>query len=96
VTTFSRHPLIAACAGNIYRYEISTGKAISDDYRYPERFNAEAVVASLLQVIEPFLLQQGLIQRTPRGRMLAAKAWMHLGLDAPKPMVRNDLFESKK
>ena len=48
------------------------------------------------EVIEPFLLQQGLIQRTPRGRMLAAKAWMHLGLDAPKPMVRNDLFESKK
>ena len=31
------------------------------------------------EVIEPFLLQQGLIQRTPRGRMLAAKAWTHLG-----------------
>jgi Holliday junction DNA helicase RuvB len=48
------------------------------------------------EVIEPFLLQQGLIQRTPRGRMLAAKAWMHLGLDAPKPVVQNDLFEGKK
>ena len=36
------------------------------------------------EVIEPFLLQQGLIQRTPRGRMLAQKAWMHLGLTAPK------------
>ena len=34
------------------------------------------------EVIEPFLLQQGLIQRTPRGRMLAAKAWTHLGLAA--------------
>lgn len=34
-------------------------------------------------VIEPFLLQQGLIQRTPRGRMLAAKGWSHLGLTAP-------------
>ena len=32
------------------------------------------------EVIEPFLLQQGLIQRTPRGRMLAARAWTHLGL----------------
>ena len=34
------------------------------------------------EVIEPFLLQQGLIQRTPRGRMLAPRAWSHLGLAA--------------
>lgn len=39
---------------------------------------------SLEDVIEPFLLQQGLIQRTPRGRMLAHKAWDHLGMAAPK------------
>ncbi|EPX80762.1 Holliday junction branch migration DNA helicase RuvB [Litoreibacter arenae] len=39
---------------------------------------------ALEEVIEPFLLQQGLIQRTPRGRMLAQKAWTHLGLDAPR------------
>ena len=45
---------------------------------------------SLEEVIEPFLLQQGLIQRTPRGRMLTAGAWRHLGLDAPKG--QNDLF----
>ena len=36
------------------------------------------------EVIEPYLLQQGLIQRTPRGRMLAPRAWSHLGL-APPP-----------
>ena len=36
------------------------------------------------EVIEPYLLQQGLIQRTPRGRMLAAKAWAHLGMPAPE------------
>ena len=35
-------------------------------------------------VIEPFLLQQGFIQRTPRGRMACAKAYEHLGLTAPK------------
>ena len=46
---------------------------------------------SLEDVIEPYLLQQGLIQRTPRGRMLAAKAWTHLGMDAPKS--GGDLFE---
>ncbi|NDR55085.1 Holliday junction branch migration DNA helicase RuvB [Aliiruegeria sabulilitoris] len=40
---------------------------------------------ALEEVIEPYLLQQGLIQRTPRGRMLARKAWQHLGLDVPQP-----------
>ncbi|WP_147125722.1 Holliday junction branch migration DNA helicase RuvB [Shimia ponticola] len=42
------------------------------------------------EVIEPYLLQQGLIQRTPRGRMLAQKAWDHLGMPAPKGQT--DLF----
>ena len=37
------------------------------------------------EVIEPYLLQQGLIQRTPRGRMLGRDGWRHLGLEAPKP-----------
>ncbi len=36
------------------------------------------------EVIEPYLLQTGLIARTPRGRMLAARAWRHLGLEAPR------------
>jgi Holliday junction DNA helicase RuvB len=35
-------------------------------------------------VVEPFLLQQGLIQRTPRGRVLSSSAWKHLGLAAPR------------
>ncbi|MEL7345188.1 MAG: Holliday junction branch migration DNA helicase RuvB [Pseudomonadota bacterium] len=42
------------------------------------------------EVIEPFLLQQGLIQRTPRGRMLATRAWQHLGLAPPEGQT--DLF----
>ena len=46
---------------------------------------------ALEEVIEPFLLQQGLIQRTPRGRMLAQKAWQHLGMSAPKR--ESDLFD---
>ncbi|MAN14879.1 MAG: Holliday junction branch migration DNA helicase RuvB [Dinoroseobacter sp.] len=44
------------------------------------------------EVIEPFLLQQGLIARTPRGRMLASKGWSHLGLDAPKSPDQASLF----
>jgi len=34
-------------------------------------------------IIEPFLLQQGLIQRTPRGRLLTGNAFKHLGLAEP-------------
>ncbi|MCF6444975.1 Holliday junction branch migration DNA helicase RuvB [Nereida sp. MMG025] len=49
---------------------------------------------ALEEVIEPYLLQQGLIQRTPRGRMLAQKAWDHLGMAAPKGTGKDtgDLF----
>jgi len=38
-------------------------------------------------VIEPFLMQEGLIQRTPRGRMLAQQGWSYLGLEAPRVAV---------
>ncbi|MGB0843316.1 MAG: Holliday junction branch migration DNA helicase RuvB [Alphaproteobacteria bacterium] len=34
-------------------------------------------------VIEPYLLQQGLLQRTPRGRMMTERAWDHLGMVRP-------------
>ena len=34
-------------------------------------------------VIEPYLLQQGFIQRTPRGRVACARAYAHLGLETP-------------
>jgi Holliday junction DNA helicase RuvB len=41
----------------------------------------------------PYLLQQGLLQRTPRGRLLTRAAWRHLGLAAPAPSgVDADLF----
>jgi Holliday junction DNA helicase RuvB len=46
-------------------------------------------------VIEPFLMQQGFIQRTPRGRLACAKAYAHLGL-APPPApsaVQSSLFD---
>lgn len=35
-------------------------------------------------VIEPYLMQKGFVQRTPRGRMLSAKGYQHLGLPAPQ------------
>jgi len=35
------------------------------------------------EVVEPFLMQQGFVQRTPRGRILSSAAYGHLGLKAP-------------
>ena len=34
-------------------------------------------------VLEPYLIQQGYIMRTPRGRVLTQHAYQHFGLDAP-------------
>ncbi len=39
-------------------------------------------------VYEPYLLQSGLLQRTPRGRAATARAWVHLGLEAPTGAAR--------
>jgi len=38
---------------------------------------------TLEEVVEPYLLQQGLLQRTPRGRMLSPTGYRHLGLTPP-------------
>jgi Holliday junction DNA helicase RuvB len=37
------------------------------------------------EIVEPFLIQQGFVQRTPRGRLLTPNAFRHLGLDPPAP-----------
>ncbi|MCL6608836.1 MAG: Holliday junction branch migration DNA helicase RuvB [Geminicoccaceae bacterium] len=42
---------------------------------------------TLEETVEPFLLQQGLLQRTPRGRMLTLAAWRHLDLAPPRALL---------
>ena len=45
------------------------------------------------EIIEPYLIQQSLVQRTPRGRMLTPQAYAHLGLPAPsRSPEQNALF----
>ncbi|MFA6280083.1 MAG: Holliday junction branch migration DNA helicase RuvB [Bdellovibrionales bacterium] len=46
----------------------------------------------LEEVIEPYLIQQGLLQRTPRGRMMTETGYKHLGLTVPKTIQTNLLF----
>ncbi len=43
-------------------------------------------------VIEPYLIQQGYLQRTPRGRVATQAAWRHLGL-VPAKLPASDLFD---
>ena len=43
-------------------------------------------------IIEPYLIQQGFLQRTPRGRVLAANAWRHLGMEAPRDAAQQALL----
>ena len=43
-------------------------------------------------VAEPFLVREGFIVRTPRGRAASAKAWRHLGLRMPRTAVAQDVL----
>ena len=45
-------------------------------------------VETLEDVIEPYLMQIGLLARTARGRQLTAGAWRHLGMEPPAPAVQ--------
>jgi Holliday junction DNA helicase RuvB len=45
-------------------------------------------------VIEPYLIQQGYLMRTPRGRVAGKLAYQHYGLKVPERLNTPDLFES--
>jgi len=48
------------------------------------------------EIIEPYLIQQGLVQRTPRGRLLTPHAFRHLGLaEPPRPAAAPSLFDEE-
>ena len=44
-------------------------------------------------VLEPYLIQQGFLQRTPRGRIATPAAWRHFGLTSPDRPTGLDLFD---
>jgi Holliday junction DNA helicase RuvB len=59
----------------------------------------ETLAASLAEerdtiedVIEPYLIQQGYLMRTPRGRVVTARTYGHLGLAAPDQVGQLDLI----
>jgi holliday junction DNA helicase RuvB len=49
------------------------------------------------EIVEPFLMQQGFVQRSPRGRILTGAAFAHIGLPAPpQSAVQPQLFEEEE
>ncbi|MDX8398818.1 MAG: Holliday junction branch migration DNA helicase RuvB [Gallionellaceae bacterium] len=44
-------------------------------------------------VLEPYLIQQGYLQRTPRGRIATANAYLHFGLAQPRSQVVKELWD---
>ncbi|MGZ0229598.1 MAG: Holliday junction DNA helicase RuvB C-terminal domain-containing protein, partial [Acidimicrobiales bacterium] len=50
---------------------------------------------TLEDVYEPFLIQQGMLMRTPRGRVATPAAWEHMQITPPSPVTpasQTDLF----
>jgi Holliday junction DNA helicase RuvB len=47
---------------------------------------------TLEDVVEPFLIQQGMLQRTPRGRVATLNAYEHFGIAVPSPARGPELF----
>ncbi|MCP5369552.1 MAG: Holliday junction branch migration DNA helicase RuvB [Rickettsiaceae bacterium] len=95
---------------SLYRLEVDKMGLDSNDYRYikfiADNYNGgpvgvETIAAALSEqkdaieeTIEPFLIQIGMVQRTPRGRVLTANAFKHLGINAPVGLnnVQEELF----
>ena len=46
-------------------------------------------------VLEPYLIQQGYLMRTPRGRVATQQAYQHFGLPVPKALATGDLWTSE-
>lgn len=81
------------------------------DYRYlscvAEKFGGgpvgiDTIAAALSEprdaledIVEPFLIQLGFVNRTPRGRALMPVAFEHLGLSVPKTAAHQDLFRTQ-
>ena len=50
---------------------------------------------TLEDVIEPYLIQQGYLQRTPRGRIATASAYRHFGLATPRGGANAELWDGE-
>ena len=80
----------APTGGTCRRSPSTTAAARSASRRWRRR--CREARDAIEEVIEPYLMQAGMIARTPRGRVLTAGAWRHLGLEPPRAARQSDLF----
>jgi Holliday junction DNA helicase RuvB len=73
------------------------------EYHHGGPVGVETLAAALAEardtledVIEPYLIQEGLILRTSRGRMLGEEGWRHLGLVPPRTQPQLDLLSDSE
>lgn len=99
----------AAADAALTRLEVDHIGLDAMDHRYLRRMaehhgggpvGVETLAAALAEardtledVIEPYLIQEGLILRTNRGRMLGERGWRHLGLTPPSSQPQLDLLQ---
>ena len=65
-------------------------KIVENDEQLTEKTNVESVheeKETIEDVLEPYLIQQGFLQRTPRGRIATPRAYLHFGLTTPERQV---------
>jgi Holliday junction DNA helicase RuvB len=98
----------AAADAALTRLEVDARGLDAADRRYLRRIaehhaggpvGVETLAAALAEardtledVVEPFLIQEGFVLRTSRGRMLGEPGWKHLGMSAPAHAPPPDLF----
>ena len=58
-----------------------------------ERVKGSVTFASIEEIIEPYLMQIGFLNRTPRGRMATRLTYEHLGLNPRNAATTTPLFE---
>ena len=86
----SRRPQVE-CARHGLASRVRAGELAAITHDYPRGpVGLDNIAASIGEerdtiedVLEPYLIQQGFVQRTPRGRVATAHAWQHFGLAMP-------------
>ena len=57
--------------------------------------NLAAVVGeeeeTLEEVVEPYLIKEGFVKKTPRGRVVMPRSYQHLGIEMPRPAADSQL-----
>ena len=67
-------------AGEVYSFNSMIGEG-------KQHLIAVPIIGLVIDVIEPYLIQQGYLVRTPRGRVATPRCYLHLGLEVPESIV---------